>query len=147
MEYLEALYPIAFILAVYLFISFHDRGCKKIVICWRPFQVLSKVSKTLGTKGLCIVNAFATFFLLSYSKFCSISISLLKPVPLYDKYGNVTYTLSSLQPISIGAHIFHSLYYHQSSLLPWYSYQQCFCYSTRIISFRDVSFPAKSNVF
>ncbi len=93
MEYLEALYPIAFILAVYLFISLHDRGCKIIVICWRPFhKCLARFRRRWELKGS-VVNAFATFFLLSYSRFCSISISLLKPVPLYDKYGNVTYTL------------------------------------------------------
>ncbi|XP_064392452.1 uncharacterized protein LOC135340084 [Halichondria panicea] len=105
LEYLEALYPITFTLAVYLFISLHDRGCKIIVICWRPFhKCLARFRRRWELKGS-VVNAFATFFLLSYSKFCSISISLLKPIPLYDKYGNVTYTLFFAADFNVGTYI------------------------------------------
>ncbi len=104
-EYLEALYPIAFTLAVYLFILLHDRGCKIIVICWRPFhKCLARFRRRWELKGS-VVNAFATFFLLSYSRFCSISLSLLKPVPLYDKYGNVTYTLFFAADFNVGTYI------------------------------------------
>ncbi len=93
MEYLAALYPIVFTLVVYLFISLHDRGCKIIVICWRPFhKCLARFRRRWELKAP-VVNAFATLFLLSYSRFCSISLNVLKPIPLYDKYGNVTYTL------------------------------------------------------
>ena len=105
MEYLEALYPVAFTLAVYLLISLHDRGCKIIVICWRPFhKCLARFRRRWELKGS-VVNAFATFFLLSYSKCCSISISLLKPIPLYDKYGNVTYTLFFAADFNVGTYI------------------------------------------
>ncbi len=105
LEYLEALYPIAFTLAVYLLISLHDRGCKIIVICWRPFhKCLARFRRRWELKGP-VVNAFATFFLLSYTKFCSISISLLKPIPLYDKYGNVTYTLFFAADFNVGTYI------------------------------------------
>ena len=105
LEYLEALYPIAFTLAVYLLISLHDRGRKIIVICWRPFhKCLARFRRRWELKGP-VVNAFATFFLLSYTKFCSISISLLKPIPLYDKYGNVTYTLFFAADFNVGTYI------------------------------------------
>ena len=105
MEYLEALYPVAFTLAVYLLISLHDRGCKIIVICWKPFhKCLARFRRRWELKGS-VVNAFATFFLLSYSRFCSISLSLLKPVPLYDKYGNVTYTLFFAADFNVGTYI------------------------------------------
>ena len=104
MEYLAALYPIAFTLAVYLtmFILLHDKGCKIIVICWRPFhKCLTRFRRLKGS----VVNEFVTFFLLSYSRFCSISLSLLKPVPLYDKYGNVTYTLFFAADFNVGTYI------------------------------------------
>ena len=105
MEYLAALYPILFTLAVYLFISLHDRGCKIIVICWRPFhKCLARFRRRWELKGS-VVNAFASFFLLSYSRFCSISLSLLKPVPLHDKYGNVTYTLYYAADFNVGTYI------------------------------------------
>ena len=105
LEYLEALYPIAFTLAIYLLISLHDRGCEIIVICWRPFhKCLARFRRRWELKGP-VVNAFATFFLLSYTKFCSISISLFKPIPLYDKYGNVTYTLFFAADFNVGTYI------------------------------------------
>ena len=105
LEYLAALYPIAFTLAVYLFILLHGKGCKIIVICWKPFhKCLARFRRRWELKGS-VVNAFATFFLLSYSRFCSISLSLLKPVPLYDKYGNVTYTLFFAADFNVGTYI------------------------------------------
>ena len=105
LEYIEALYPIVFTLAVYLFISLHDRGCKIIVFCWRPFHnCLARFRRRWELKGS-VVNAFATFFLLSYSRFCSISLSLLKPVPLYDKHGDITYTLFFTADFNVGTYI------------------------------------------
>ncbi|XP_064392508.1 uncharacterized protein LOC135340108 [Halichondria panicea] len=105
LEYLAALYPITFTLAVYLFISLHDRGCKIIVLCWRPFQkCLARFRRRWELKGS-VVNAFASFFLLSYSRFCSISLSLLKPVSLYDKYENVTYTLYYAADFNVGTYV------------------------------------------
>ncbi len=105
LEYLEALYPIVFTLAVYLFISLHDRGCRIIVLCWRPFhKCLARFRRCWELKGS-VVNAFATFFLLSYSRFCLISLNLLKPIPLYDKYGNVTYTLFFAADFNTGTYI------------------------------------------
>ena len=105
LEYLAALYPIAFTLAVYLFISLHDRGCKIIVICWRPFhKCLTRFRRRWELKGS-VVNAFATFFLLSYSRFCTISLSLLKTVPIYDKYGNVAYSLYLATNLNMGTNI------------------------------------------
>ncbi len=105
LEYLEALYPITFTLVVYLFISLHDRGCKIIVICWRPFhKCLARFRRRWELNGP-VVNAFTTFFLLSYSRFCSISLSLLKTVPLYDKHGHFTYTLFFAADFNLGTYI------------------------------------------
>ena len=38
LEYLAALYPILFTIMFYVCISLHDKGCRLIVICWKPFH-------------------------------------------------------------------------------------------------------------
>ena len=87
LEYCTALYPILFALVVYLFIYLHDKGCKIVVICWRPFHRCSaRFRKNWDLKGS-VVNAFATFILFSYCKFISISISLTKRVIIWDSTG------------------------------------------------------------
>ncbi len=105
MEYLVALYPILFTLVIYWLITLHDRGCKIVVNCWRPFhKCLARCRKKWELKGS-VVKAFATFFMLSYSKFCSISFHLLKPVPLYNKHGYVKHTLFFAADFDIGIYI------------------------------------------
>ena len=93
LEYLVALYPILFTVAVYLCITIHDKGCKILVVCWKPFRkCFARCRRSWELKGS-VMNAFATFILLSYCKFSSISLYLLQTVPVFDKYGNQTYTL------------------------------------------------------
>ena len=105
MEYLTAFYPILFTLAAYMLVTLHDRGCKIVVNCWRPFyKCLARCRRSWEVKGS-VVNAFVTFLILSYSKFCSISLSLLKPTRLYNKFGNVTYTLFFAADFNINAYI------------------------------------------
>ena len=105
LEYLVAFYPILFTLAVYLLIILHDRGYKIVVTCWRPFhKCLARCRRSWELKGS-VVNAFVTFLILSYSKICSISLNLLKPIPLYDKYGHVTYTLYFAADLNISMYI------------------------------------------
>ncbi len=93
LEYIIALYPIFFTVTVYLCITMHNKGFKIFVICWKPFhKCFARCRRSWELKGS-VVNAFATFILLSYCKFSSISLYLLQKVPVLDKYGNQTYRL------------------------------------------------------
>ena len=93
LEYIIAFYPILFTVSVYSCITLYNNGNKIIRFCLRPLhRCFMKLSKKWKLKGS-ILNAFATCLLLSYSKLCSISLYLLQPVPVYDKYGNTTYRL------------------------------------------------------
>ena len=40
-----------------------------------------------------MINAFATFFILSYNKVCTTSLSLMQPVKVWDKYGNLSWRI------------------------------------------------------
>ena len=84
LEYTVALYPIFFTEVVYYCITLHDNGCRILVCCWRPFRwCFARFRGTWGLKGS-VINAFATVLLLSYSKFCSISLDLLQSIKLID---------------------------------------------------------------
>ena len=85
LEYITALYPVVFTLVIYFCLTLYHNGNKVIRICWTPFyRCFMKLRKKWKLKGS-ILNAFATFLLLSYSKMCSISLYLLQPVTVYDK--------------------------------------------------------------
>ncbi len=90
LEYLIALYPIVFTIIIYCLISLHDRGCKPITFCCRPLQTrLARFRRQWNVRGS-VINTFATFVLLSYSKFCVVTWNLLGTVDVWDICGNHT---------------------------------------------------------
>ena len=77
LDYTVALYPLILTAVVYYFIEFHDKGYRVFVWMWRPFRrFFIGFRKTWNLKGS-VVNAFATFLLLSSSKFVVVSRDLL----------------------------------------------------------------------
>ena len=90
LEYVAALYPLCLILATYCLIELHDRGCRLVVTIWKPFKkCLRRWRKTWNTKRS-IIDVFAAFLLLSYTKFTNVTISLLIPNPVYNSSGHIT---------------------------------------------------------
>ena len=89
LEYTVALYPIIFTVVVYYCITLHDSGCKVLVCCWKPFHLcFARFRGTWELKGS-VINAFVTFLLLSYSKLCSLSFSLLQYIKVHDICGGI----------------------------------------------------------
>ena len=87
MEYLIALYPLFLIALTYVCIELHARGCKFIVKLWKPFHFcFTRLRRKWDSKSS-IIQAFATFLLLSYSKFLSISFGILGYTHLYNASG------------------------------------------------------------
>ena len=77
LDYAIAFYPLVLVILTYFLISLHSRDVRIVVWLWRPFhKVFSLVSHSWDMKGS-IVNAFATFFLLSYLKFLNTTTELL----------------------------------------------------------------------
>ena len=90
LQYIEAFYPMVLILLVYICIALHDKGCRIIVIAWSPLhKCLVRFRKSWQIKGS-VINAFTTFMLLSYCKFCSISLYLIQPVTIWNVCGYTT---------------------------------------------------------
>ena len=65
----------------------HDSGVRLIVCVWRPFHAcFARFRRKWDLKGS-VINAFATFLLLSYSKLLTVSYSLLGATELYNNKG------------------------------------------------------------
>ena len=87
LEYVVAIYPLLLTVIIYFCIEMHDRGVRVVVCVWRPFHVcFARFRRRLDPKGS-VINAFATFLLLSYSKLLAVSYSLLDASTLYNNRG------------------------------------------------------------
>ena len=80
MDYLVALYPFVLILLSYIIIELYDRKCILLVMAWKPFhQVITRFKKSWNIRTS-VIDSFATFILLSYVKFVSVSFDLLATI-------------------------------------------------------------------
>ena len=148
LEYVVAIYPLVLTVVIYLCIEMHDRGVRVVVCVWRPFHVcFTRFRRRWDSKGS-VINAFATFLLLSYSKLLTVSYSLLAVTELYDNRGKrvgpaVLYYDASIEffsrqhlPFAVLA-ISVLLVFVVFPLLilllyPMQSFQKCLSYCTRI---------------
>ena len=88
LDYLVAVYPLLLLVCVYVLVWAHDRGCRLVVRMWRPFLRCSARIRQQWNARHSIIDAFATFILLSYVKFISTSGDLIIPTKLYNIHGS-----------------------------------------------------------
>ena len=93
LDYLIAVYPLLLVALSYLLVLLYYHNVRLIVYLWKPFVPLFIRFRKQWNIRSSLVDAFATFLLLSYVKILSVSVDLLLPVPLYYKSGH---TLSQL---------------------------------------------------
>ena len=87
LEYVVAIYPLVLTVIIYFCIEMHDRGVRVIVFLWRPLYLcFARFRRRWDPKGS-VINTFATFLLLSYSKILTVSYSLLAVSDLYNNRG------------------------------------------------------------
>ena len=88
LEFLAATYPIVFLAICYILIEMHARNNTLIKLLWKPFRrCFSKVRNTWNNKRS-VIDAFAAFLLISYTKFACISLYLLIPQSVRDSNGH-----------------------------------------------------------
>ena len=88
LKYLNAFLPILLIFLCYILIKLYDCNCRAIRFMWYPFRkCLKKIYKNREPKTS-IINVFATFLLLSYSKILYVSFSLFAYVSVRDAHTN-----------------------------------------------------------
>ena len=85
LDYLVAVYPIVLICLSYLLVSLYDHNVRIIFCLFKPIVSLFIRFRRQWNIRHSLVDAFATFLLLSYVKILSVSVDLLTPVVLYDQ--------------------------------------------------------------
>lgn len=104
--YLSAFYPMLLILLSYICIQLHDRNFRPLVWVWKPFRACLIRLRHSWQPKTSIIDAFATFLMLSYTKLTIISFFFLTTAPLYSPDGNrIGETLFYFDP---QFHYFHS---------------------------------------
>ena len=88
LDYIIAVYPLLLIGLSYLLVLLYDHNVRLIVCLCKPFVPLFIKFRRQWNIRNSLVDAFATFFLLSYVKILSVSMDLLMPVVLYDQHGH-----------------------------------------------------------
>lgn len=93
LQYISAVFPLLLIVTVYFMIELHERGFRLFILLWKPFSAcFSRVRRRLDPKTS-IIDTFATFLVLSYTKFTIISFILLAPTTLSNVSGETVKTV------------------------------------------------------
>ena len=88
LTYVIALYPLVVLIVLYSCIELHARGVRVIVWLWRPFYPCCVRFRRHCDIRASVVDAFATFLLLSYVKILFVSFDFFAPSHLMDKNGS-----------------------------------------------------------
>lgn len=69
LKYLSAAYPLLLVTATYIIVQLHARGNRLLACLWRPFrQCCARTRRAIWSPQKSLVDVFASFILLSYSK-------------------------------------------------------------------------------
>ena len=89
-----AIYPLLLMVLSYVLIDLYDRNFRLLVIMWKPFLTFFSLFRRNWEIRTSVIDAYATFFLLSNVKFLSVSFDLLVPVKVYQlsSFNGLNYT-------------------------------------------------------
>ena len=88
LDYLVAVYPLLILVCVYHLVRARDRGCRLVVRLWRPLLWCSARLRQQWNARHSVIDAFATFMLLSYMKFLNTSTDLLITTTIHNIHGS-----------------------------------------------------------
>ena len=88
LDYLIAAYPLVLIVITYTLVTLHYYDYRLVVWLWKPCHRCFIQFRRQWDIQNSLVDAFATFLLLSYVKFLSVSFDILMPTLLWDKWGS-----------------------------------------------------------
>ena len=77
LDYIIAFYPLILIMITYVAIKLHSRECRIVLWIWKPIKSCLLKFKDKESIKTSLIDVFATFLLLSYSKILSVSFDLL----------------------------------------------------------------------
>ena len=88
LDYLVAAYPLFLLTCFYALLRAYDRGCRLVMRLWRPFLWCTARLRQQWNIRRSIIDAFATFLLLSYVKLINVSHILLIPTSVRNSTGS-----------------------------------------------------------
>ena len=91
-DYGIAFYPLALIIITYVLIELHAHNFRFVVRIWKPFHRCFARFRQQWDIRSSIIDAFASFLLLSNIKLLSVSFDLLVPIYVYNMNGSVVGT-------------------------------------------------------
>ena len=92
-KYTTAFFPLFLIFIIYVLIKLYERNCKLVTLVWALFRNCCIRFRRRIDPKITIIDAFATFISLSFTKFVHISMILLAPTGSYDINGTHTLVL------------------------------------------------------
>ncbi len=93
LNYGVAIYPLVLSIVSYYLIKLYDRKIQLIVYLWKPIQYLLSIFQNKWNRHTSVLDAYATFFLLSYIKVLESSFNLLAPSIVYHANSSKTSTV------------------------------------------------------
>ena len=92
------LYPFILLLITYVGIELHARDCKPVFCLWRVFHRMYVRFRRTCDPNAPVIQAFATLFFLSYTKFISLMYEGLLISHVISKENKVVETVSYIDP-------------------------------------------------
>lgn len=101
LDYIVAVYPLILITLAYIVATLYYHNCKVVVYATYPFRkVFSQLQRPCNIKAS-LMDAYATFFILSYAKFLSASFDLLMPTSRHSTNNPNTATFAAYYDASL----------------------------------------------
>ena len=88
LQYVSAFYPLLLIALTYICVELHGRNFRPIVWLWTPFHRCCVYVRRRWDAKTSLVDVFATFLLLSYSKLLFVSLYLLAEEKMHKADGD-----------------------------------------------------------
>jgi hypothetical protein len=95
LQYAIALYPLFLVIVLYVCIELHDHDFRPLVWCWKPFHKCFVYCRRSISPNTSVIDAFATFTLLSYVKLLNITDNFLLYRYVYNGQGERVSTVVS----------------------------------------------------
>ena len=87
LQYVIAFYPLVAIIFLYVCIRLHASNFRPVVYCWKPFLKCYLRFRRRVDPTTSVIDAFATFILLSYVRLTYVVNRFLTPLNLFDGQG------------------------------------------------------------
>ena len=87
LDYVIAVFPLVLIVVTYILVELHDKF-RILARLWRPFHWCFVHFRRRWHIRASLIDALATFLLLSYVKFLNVSYDLLSPLWVYNIHGH-----------------------------------------------------------